>query len=98
MTSQNPAGAQPRSTNRQTQHAAQDLTAASTGTPSTPEDPAPSRATDLTLGIVGCLASDHDERIRRRICHQGVQVAETAPEPSQPTKCEVDGILAAHGG
>src|SRR5687768_15979998 len=28
------------------------------------------------------IASDHDERIRRRIGHQGVQVAETAPEQS----------------
>ena len=34
------------------------------------------------------IASDHDERVRRRIGHLGVQVGEAAPEQRQLTKCE----------
>src|SRR5215216_2102859 len=52
----NPAGAQPRSTNPQTRPCRPSLTAASTGTPSTLEEPRPETApADLTLRIVGCL-------------------------------------------
>ena len=50
------------------------------------------------------IASDHDERVGRRVCHLRIQVCETAPEHTlaprrhcQQRKCSIDCSLALCG-